>query len=196
MEKEKIEIIDAILKFMFSNGYEFNTNNNNESDLTPAFETKFFRSEFKSLVSENKLIRKFENSDCVFILTDEGKKASKIGISKYLDEIEQKEQLDIKSKTASVDSVRLSKLAIGVSVLAIIASFAVPFLVVNNEQHIKNPENINATSQQGQNETNKSQSVRLTDSALIENITHDTTFLNELKLKLKSNTTEKKITTP
>jgi hypothetical protein len=82
--------------------------------------------------------RGFENSDCVYRLTIEGKEAAKNGIKKYIESIEQEKKLDTDVKTASIKSSKLSKLAIIISIIAVLASFVVPFLVVNYEQHIKN----------------------------------------------------------
>jgi hypothetical protein len=128
MEEKEIKLIDSILKFMIENGFKMNTNYDGDSIIKDGFSNNDIRIELDILLKDLKLINWFENSDCVYRLTIEGKEAAKNGIEKYIESIEQEKKLDTDVKTASIKSLKLSKIAIIISIIAVIASFIVPFL--------------------------------------------------------------------
>lgn len=135
-------------------------------------------------------------------LTSEGNKAAKIGIKKYIEEIESDKELDRQVKKSTV---KTSRWAIGISFISLIIAIAVPFSVEKCKNDVPTktePKNqVYDTYNCESGERCKNEHIehtgfpnKLTDSSLVEklkdSLKHDTKFLNELKLELKRNTTD------
>ena len=138
-------------------------------------------------------------------LRPDGYKAAKIGIEKYLEEIEQDKQLDRDEKRANITGVETaiknSKNSKTFSLIAIGISLLVPFLVVKFDNHVNRPENQTDTNGNNRQETTNSViPLQLADTVLIKELKnllkHDTLFLEELKKGINEKPTRKQITTP
>lgn len=138
MEQDKIKLIDEILQFMLDQKCEFNITCNGRNITEKGFERDFFWREWNILIKQKDLIIISEHSDKIYQLTNNGIIAAKIGIENYCIEKEKERILELKAKNASVRSVNLSRWAICVSIIALLASIIVPFSVVKYEYSMKN----------------------------------------------------------
>ena len=176
MEDTQQKLIDDILQFAYKN----------ECRLSFPFDFKHFIDKGYSdwsihividmLKSDYRFIYNYDDSVSVFILTNSGKKAAKIGIIKYLNQLEKEKSYP--------------KKAFFISILALIFAAIQPSISLL-EKTIPNQQ-IGNRDQDGSNRNDNTKDTQkniIIDSLTIEKIKyslkHDTIFINELTKKNK-----------
>jgi len=151
-------------------------------------EQGFVQFEWKSLrqilIEELGLICFVGNGDYNIMLTSEGNKAAKIGIEKYLAEIEQDKQLDRAAKKSSINGIRNAKIFSGIAIgISILSLFKEPL--------VNKISNTNNQGYNGQEISNPNIPIQLADTLFIKelknSLKHDTVFLNDIKNLINKN---------
>ncbi len=153
--------------------------NENEISLVMSFLINHYK------LIEYHSVNLYGNTEFHIRITPEGNKAIKWGIEKYI----KKKERNSNQKT------------IRISIIALVIASIQPGIALYNLIFPENKtENRNYESDYRQNPTDSIVKQVLSNETFIEilkdSLKHDTEFLNELKLELKRNTTEKQITTP
>lgn len=182
LTKKQIKIADFLLKYLYSVG------GSSSLDDYPAKLREQGFDDFECHMLRQILIEKLElidfvgRVDYIIMLTPEGNKAATIGIEKYLDDIEQEKQLDIKAKESSISGVRNAK---RLSIIAITASIVIPFSIEIFKNVVNKPSDSNANSNNRIENSNSTIPLKLADTLFIEelknSLKHDTVFLNSIK---------------
>jgi hypothetical protein len=79
-----------------------------------------------------KIIERSNTDPSVKFLTPDGFKAAKIGIRKYIEEIEIDKALD---RSVKIATIKTSRWAIGISVLSLIISIVVPLIIEKRQNN-------------------------------------------------------------
>lgn len=180
------EIADFLLKYLYSVGGRSSLDDYPIKLKEQGFDKFEWHIVRQILIKNLKLISYVGNSDYNIILTPEGNKAAKMGIEKYLDQIEQDKQLDREEKKSSIKGVKNAKV---LAIIAIIASFLLPISIDIFNKKIYNPSNVDANSDSGIKIGHSDIPSYFTDSLLIEelknSLKHDTLFLNDIRQLIK-----------
>ena len=185
LNDNQLKIADFLLKYLDSVGGKSSLDDYPAKLRKQGFDDFDWHTLVKILIEHLGLIDYAGNSDYWIMLTPKGNKAAKIGVEKYFDEIEKEQQLDSKQKQASIDSVKISKRSLIISIVAILISFS--FAIINLFENKKEQkiENTQQESNNGNDIANSGNSVHISDSLYIEKVKnslkHDTVFINEIK---------------
>jgi hypothetical protein len=142
LNDKQIEIADYLLKYLESNGGKSSLDDYTSKLYKQGFD-HMDRSYVPDFLREHLgLIEYWGDEQYWITLTPNGFKASKIGLKKYLEQIEKTEQLETESLSATIEGVRVAKrtakISIYCSILAIVISMIIPFLVVKFDKEISN----------------------------------------------------------
>jgi len=182
LNQKQIEIADFLLKYLYSVGGSSSLDDYPAKLSKQGFNDFEWHSLRQILIENLELINFVGRSDYNIMLTPDGNKAAKIGIEKYLAEIEQDKQLDREAKKSSISGVRNAK---KLSVIAIAASVLIPLSLEIFKNVVNKPTDANANSENGIKIGNSTVPLNLADTLFVEEIKnslkHDTVFLNEIK---------------
>jgi hypothetical protein len=186
LNDKQIKIADYLLKYLDSKGgrsslndYPLELDKQGFDYMDRSFVPDFLREHLS-------LIEYWGDAKIWITLTPNGYKASKIGLRKYLEQVEKEKQLETDSLSATIEGVRnakrTAKISICCSIIAIVISLIVPFINSRNQSDTK--------GQNGKNKTDQRVYVNINDSVIdirhfkdsIKNsLKHDSVFLNDIK---------------
>lgn len=185
----EIKIADYLLKYLESCGGQSIKDNYFEKLTQNGFNRFDIYRVIKALIDDFKLIRSEGADEYRLFLKPEGTKAAKIGIVKYLDEIDQDKQLDRAAKKASIKGVDTaisnSKKAIWIAVVVpiVLALLQIGFQYKYQVNNTSNDRNENGKI--GTNVDFSKLPLKRADTVFIEKVKyslkHDSVFLNEIK---------------
>lgn len=178
LNQKQIEIADFLLKYLYSIGGSSSLDDYPAKLRKQGFDDFEWHTLRQILIENFKLINFVGRSDYNIMLTPDGNKAAKIGIEKYLAEIEQDRQLDRAAKKSSIHGVRNAKIFSGIAIVISILSLI-------KEPLINKISSTNNQSHSRQEISNPNIPIKLTDTLFIEelkeSIKHDTLFLGDIK---------------
>ncbi len=184
LNKKQIEIADFLLKYLYSAGGSSSLDDYPAKLRKQGFDDFEWHTLRQILIENLELINFVGRSDYNIMLTPDGNKAAKIGIEKYLTEIEQDKQLDRAAKKSSIHGIRNAKIFSGIAIVISILSLI-------KEPLINKISNTNNQSHNGQEISNPNIPIQLTDTLFIEelknSLKHDTVFLNDIKDLINQN---------
>jgi hypothetical protein len=201
LNKQQVEIADFLLKHLESRGGQSKRENYIETLVQHGINPFDIEPVIRLLVDDLKLIRSEGAIDSELYLKPEGIRVAKIGIVKYMDEIDQDKQLDRAAKKATIKGVdtanKTAKVSKILSIVAIVISIILPFLVVRYDNFINkknDPTKSDTDRQNGKNYTNSQIPFQLTDTLFVEKLKysfkHDSVFLNEVKQLINNDSTK------
>ena len=184
LNQKQIEIADFLLKYLYSVGGSSSLDDYPAKLRKQGFDDFEWHSLRQILIENLELINFVGRSDYNIMLTPDGNKAAKIGIEKYLAEIEQDKQLDRKAKKSSIHGIRNAKIFSGIAIVISILSLI-------KEPLINKIYNTNNQSHNGQEISNPNIPIQAADTLFIEelknSLKHDTVFLNDIKDLINKN---------
>lgn len=183
LNENQIKIADFLLKYLDSAGGKSSLDDYPAKLRKQGFDDFDSHSLVKLLIEHLSLIDYVGKTDYWIMLTPEGQKAAKMGISEYFNELETDKILYREEKRASITGVKNAR---KLSVIAIALSVIIPVLIQIPAYKVNGPANVNQDGSTRQNISNADIPLNFTDSIHLEKIKnalkHDTLFLNDVKL--------------
>lgn len=194
LNEEQIKIADFLLKYLDSRGGKSSKDDYPDELRKKGFDNLEVKALVKILIENLGLVGYINDTNQWIMLTPAGNKAARIGIEKYLDDLEHDKQLDREEKRANIKgnetSIKNSKKAI---VIAIVVPIVLALLQIGYQYKYQ----VNNTGNNGDKHSQirshdglSNFPITREDTFLIEklkySLKHDSVFLNEIKLSIKS----------
>lgn len=184
MTDKQIEIADFLLRYLESVDGKSSIDSYPRVMEKQGFDYMEVAFTIEYLIKYTGLIDQWRGGNWI-ALTPDGFKASKTGIKRYLIDVENNKKLDINQKTATIRAVKISKVSMFASVLAVIISGISLLFYYLEDQNKSQADDTYQQGKYGNVITESDKSVQTIDSIYIERIKeslyHDTAFINNLK---------------